>query len=205
MKKRLIIIGVYVACAVMSAQAQSLKQQGTSVEDIVPQGWTHSEAKGDLNKDGIADVAIMAKADSLPILAVYFGTADGRLKLWRQYADVLPADEGELCSYDILLEITDRNVLRITTQLFCSAGSWSNSTNNYSYRFQNGDFYLIGKEVEEARRNTGEVTVVSENYLTWKRQIQKSNFTNDDPPIEKWSRLQKKPLEKLGARHLGDD
>ena len=219
--RKAVITGL-VACAVVSVQAQGLKRQGTGAEDIVPQGWTHDiEAKGDLNKDGIADWVVATKPDfkenmktrddgyvynfNQPILAIYFGTSDGRLQLWRQYPEVLPVDEDETCSHDISLEITDRGVLRITTQLFCSMGGWCNSTNNYSYRYQNGDFFLIGKDLEESRRNTGEVTLVSENYLTWKRQVQKSNFTNDDPPTEKWSKLQKKPLEKLGSRGIGDE
>ena len=56
--------------------------------------------------------------------------------------------------------------------------------------------------VAEMLRNTGEVTLVSENYLTWKRQVTRSNAFTDDPVTEKWSRLSKKPLEKLGEREL---
>ena len=37
-------------CAVGSMQAQTLKQQGSSIGQIVPQGWTHQEVMGDLNK-----------------------------------------------------------------------------------------------------------------------------------------------------------
>ena len=43
------------ACA-LGMNAQDLKQQGTSVEQIVPEGWEHEEAQGDLNKDGIKDL-----------------------------------------------------------------------------------------------------------------------------------------------------
>ena len=48
------------ACAI-GMNAQDLKQQGTSIEQIVPEGWEHEEAQGDLNKDGIKDLVVLAK------------------------------------------------------------------------------------------------------------------------------------------------
>ena len=210
-------------CAVCSMQAQSLKLQGTSVDDIVPQGWSHYEVTGDLNKDGMADLVLMAQPNfkekimkrddgyerncNQPVFAVYFATADGKLKQWKQYGELLPADdpENEFCSWNFTFDITERGVLNITLQPECSAGSYFTHIDRYSYRFQNGDFYLIGKEEEDIQRNTGNVTVNSENYLTWKRQVKKSNFSEDTPPTERWTRLTKKPLEKLGARQLGNE
>ena len=204
-------------CSSLKAQAVELKQQGSSVEDIVPVGWQHQEAWGDLNKDGIADLVVIATPDyeenllrrddgyvynfNQPILAIYFGNGQ-RLQRWRQYDNVIPADDNEFCRHDIVLEVTSRGTLRIAIGLWCSAGSYGTSTDTYTYRYQNGDFYLIGKDSEETQRNTGECTVVSENYLTWKRQVTHSNFTDTKPAAEKWSRLSKKPLEKLGAREL---
>ena len=181
-------------CFLTGLQAQSLKQQGTSVEDLVPQDWTHDEVAGDLNKDGIADLVVNTKG----ILAIYFGNADGMLTLWRQYDQVLPVDENENCTHEITLEVTDRGVLKISTNLSCSAGGWGTYIDRYFYRYQNGDFFLIGKEEVEIRRNTGEVKTVSDNYLTWKRQVKTENFSDSTPPREKWSRIAKKPLEKLG-------
>ena len=48
------------ACA-LGMNAQALKQQGKSAEQIVPKGWEHKEAAGDLNKDGIKDLVVLAK------------------------------------------------------------------------------------------------------------------------------------------------
>ena len=201
------------AIASNSAQAQRLAQQGATVEDIVPAGWLHQEAQGDLNKDGIVDLVVVATPDyeentmtredgyvynfNQPILAIYFGTDQG-LQLWKRYDQVIPADESENCHHDIGLEITQRGTLRISIQLFCSAGSYGMSTDTYTYRYQDGDIYLIGKDQEEMMRNTGECTTVSENYLTRKRQVVKSNIAETEPATEKWSKLAKKPLEKLG-------
>ena len=213
-----IIAILLLACASFKAQAVELKQQGTSIEDIVPDGWLHQEKWGDLTKDGITDLVVVATPDykentltrddgyvynfNQPILAIYFGNGQVQ-QLWKQYDNVIPANESENCSHDITLEITPRGTLRIAISLFCSAGSYGTSTDTYTYRYQQGDFCLIGMDNEEMRRNTGESTVVSENYLTWKRQVKKSNvFDETVPSTEKWTRLPKKLLEKLGAREL---
>ena len=208
------------SCAGFVAQAEGLKQQGTSVNDIVPAGWSHQESQGDLNKDGIADLVVVVKPDypentftrddgfvynfNQPILAIYFGDKQGQFQRWKQYDNVIPADEDRNCQHDIGLEITPRGTLCISVQLFCSAGSYGTSVNSYTYRQQNGDFYLIGMDTEEMQRNTGDCTTVSENYLTWKRQVKTSNIADEatTPPTEKWTRLTRKHLEKLGAREL---
>jgi hypothetical protein len=210
---------VLMAVTCHSVQAVELKRQGTSVEDIVPAGWLHQESQGDLNKDGIADLVVIATPDyeenlkrrddgyvynfNQPILAIYFGDAQGLFSQWRQYDNVIPADDNEYCRHDIALTVTERGTLRIAVGVWCSAGSYGTSTDTYIYRYQKGDFYLIGKDSEEMQRNTGENIVISENYLTWKRQEVKSNvFDETIPTTEKWTKLRKQSLEKLGAREL---
>ena len=206
-------------CFCLGAQAVELKPQGVSVEDIVPSGWLHQEAQGDVNKDGIPDLVIVATPDDVentitrsdgyvynfnqPVLAIYFGTAQGQFHQWKAYDNVIPADESEDCHHDVSLEVTDRGVIRISIQLFCSAGSYGTSNDTYAYRYQNGNFFLIGMDREEMLRTTGTSTLVSENYLTWKRQTKVYNaFDESVPTTEKWTRIARRPLEKLGAKEL---
>ena len=135
------------------------------------------------------------------ILAIYFGQEDGNYKLWKQYEDLFEPD-SEWTSNDVDVEITERGTLNISTSFFASAGSWGTNQSKYTFRFQNGDFYLIGKESTDMMRNTGEMTTVSENYLTWKRQTIKDNAFEDVVKKETWSKLTKEPLKKLGEEGL---
>ena len=217
MRKRLIVICLLCLCT--GVRAQELQKLGRGVDDLVPKGWVYTEATGDLNKDGIADLVVVATPDfkentktrddgfvynfNQPLLAVYFGTAEGKLQLWRQYDQVVPARPDEYVSIDASLTITEKGVLRIALETFASMGGWGSENCNFSYRYQDGDFYLIGKESRNMSRNTGEMETTSENYLTWRRQVVKENvFDDDKPKTEKWTKLPKKPLEKLGASNL---
>ena len=139
-----------------------------------------------------------------PVFAIYFGTADGKLKLWKEYDRLLPANENEDCTNDFTFEISSRGVLTISIQPECTQGSYTSTISRYCYRYQNGNFFLIGKEEESVQRNTGKAELVSENYLTWKRQVKKWNVFSDKPGVEKWTRLTRKQLEKLGDYCLGD-
>ena len=215
--RKLLFVGLL--CLSAATQAQELQKQGRGVEDLVPKGWEHTEATGDLNKDGIADLVVVATPDfkentktrddgfvynfNQPLLAVYFGTAEGKMQLWRQYDQVIPARTDEFLSIDASLTITEKGVLRISLETFSSMGGWSSDNCNFSYRYQDGDFYLIGQESQSLARNTGEMETTSENYLTWRRQVVKENvFDENVPKKERWTKLPKKPLEKLGAQRF---
>ena len=210
------LIGLCLLCLCVGVRAQELQKQGRGVDDLVPAGWEHTEATGDLNKDGIVDLVVVATPDfkentktrddgyvynfNQPLLAVYFGTAEGKMQLWRQYDQVVPARPDEYVSIDVSLTITEKGVLRISLETFASMGGWGTEHSNFSYRYQDGDFYLIGKENQSMSRNTGEMETTSENYLTWRRQVVKENVFEDSnvTKTEKWTKLPRKSLEKLG-------
>ena len=212
--RRFLIVAFVGLCA--GVRAQQLQQQGRGVDDLVPAGWDHTEATGDLNKDGIVDLVVVATPDfkentktrddgyvynfNQPLLAVYFGTAEGKMQLWRQYDQVVPARPDEYVSIDASLTITEKGVLRISLETFASMGGWGSENSNFSYRYQDGDSYLIGKEYHNMSRNTGDMETTSENYLTWRRQVVTENAFEDSnvPRKETWTKLPKKPLEKLG-------
>lgn len=204
------------------AGAQQLAKKGDKVESLVPDGWTYVEAEGDLNKDGLNDLVLITIPDfeqhlvrrddgyvynfNKPILAVYFGEKGQGYVFWRQYEDAILPRPNEFLSYDYTLKITPRATFIITIESFASAGSWSSVNSSYTYRYQNGDFYMIGRDYSSYARNTGEAEEISWNYLTHKCQRIKHNVFDDKvKPVEKWSRIPASPLEKLGDTTLPDD
>ena len=215
------ILTVFMVVFPLLAHAQQgLKQTGKTVEDIVPTGWEHSHAVGDLNKDGITDLVIEATPDdkehiiiresdgyqynlNQPILGIYWGQQDGTYKLWKTYDNVLPARPDEYISITNSLDITDRGVLTIDVESFASMGSWGTGHTTYLFRYQNSDFYLIGMDENYIMRNSGEVTIDSYNYLTYRHQnITYNEFDQKVKRKEKWDRLPKEPLKKLGTFEL---
>ena len=180
----------------MLVSAHELAKKGRSAEEIVPQGTSYVKAEGDLNKDGLSDLVVYAQ----PMLAIYFATPSGDYEQWKQYDEILPIDEeGDDLMIEISLTISDRGALKIEVGSFASAGTSYVSRNNYTYRFQNGDFYKIGEEQYSMSRMTGEANTVSNNYLTHKRQVVKENvFDETVKPKETWTSIPKKPLNRLG-------
>lgn len=207
------VISVILSLCAIYANAQDFKQQYTSAEQLVPEGWEHFEAVGDLNKDGIKDLVVLAKPNFKEnmktrddgyvynfnpyILAIYFGQTNGVFELWKQYNDLFEPD-SEWSSLDVAIKITERGTLQIDTDFFASAGTYGTNQSTYIYRYQNNDFFLIGMKTHDMARNTGEMTTISENYLTWKRWTVKDNAFEKGKMKESWSKLTKTPLMKLG-------
>ena len=184
----------------MLVSAQELAKKGRSAEEIVPQGMDFVKAEGDLNKDGLSDLVVFAD----PVLAIYFAASSGGYELWKRYNDILPNDkENDDLMIDIELSITDRGALRIEVGYFASAGTSYVTNNNYTYRFQNDDFYKIGEEQHSMSRMTGDDKTISTNYLTHKRQVVIENaFDETIKPKETWTSIPKKPLRRLGEDPL---
>ncbi|MCQ2973225.1 MAG: hypothetical protein MJ211_00265 [Bacteroidales bacterium] len=199
--------------------AQSLSKTGTKVENIVPNGWVCSNVKGDLNKDGISDLVIIAtpnfedkitieddftlKNSNPPILAIYWGNSNKRYTLYKQYENIIPFSEDQYSSVKVDLSVTNKGVLRIGISYFQSAESFDNSSTAYLFRYQNNDFYLIGEGSDSFARNTGDGKKITINYSTLKRQIVLYNmFDESIPKEEKWETLPNQELKKLGSFKL---
>lgn len=195
--------------------AQILNASGRTLEELLPDpACEHYWSEGDLNKDGIRDLALLAttaecstievdeEGDTLrmsqPVFAVYFGTPEGYYNRWREYPEMMPISDNYI-SNDISLEITDRGVLRISVETFASMGGWSSYDDTYTYRFQDGDFFLIGRDSRELARNTGKMVTTSYNFITRKKQTITDNaFEEDFKPTEKWEKLPAEPLQRMG-------
>ena len=201
----------------LTVTAQNLKTNGNSPDDLMPATWEKTTATGDLDGDGIADLAIIATPDykdnlqtrddgyvynfNQPILAIYRGKADGSFTLWKHYDNAVMGNPDEYNFISHSLDINSRKVLKIGIERFSSAGSYTNGKSYYLFRYQNGDFYLIGEDNEEMSRNTGEIVKLSKNYLTGKqcRSVSSAFVDSDIRPSEKWSTFKRTPLRALGS------
>jgi len=180
------------------AQQQPTKvTYAKSVDSFVTKGWKIiTTAKGDLNKDGTEDVALViedtdkaniitnTEANALP---ENFNTNPRHLlllfkdKLANTYylqakneSFIPPKDNPNMpCLVDPLLdsgELAIKNgTLQITLQNFTSCGNWADDTYTYTLRYQQGEFKLIGFDSNGSNRATGEVFNISINYLTKKK------------------------------------
>lgn len=213
MKKTIFSIIVVVAALMpLQALAQGLKASGKSAADVVPNGWESTFKTGDMNGDGLPDLVIIAtpcnkekmktRDDGYvynfnqPVLAIYWGDKNGNYKLFKQYDNVIPAREDEFLAITPSLDITKSGSLQIDLEFFATAGSYTQPTTTHVFRYQNGDFMLIGKDVVELERTTGKTVTTSENYLTRKRTV-----VTERPKrkaITKRSRLPKSALKPLG-------
>ena len=162
-------------------------EQGNKMEDFVPKHWSAiMKVDGDLNKDGLADTALIVEQENPEnisvteyndtlntnprALLVLFKQENGTYKLAakndkgfieppKESSSLLdPLGEG-----DINIK---NNTLRLRVQYFFSAGSWYITNVEYVFRYQNSHFELIGVETNSFHRATGEETIVSFNLST---------------------------------------
>ena len=178
-------------------------------------------AEGDFNKDGFKDFAVIAvpknpaymrsREDGYvynfnkPVLAVFFGQKRGKPKLHKEYKDTVPGNdaEDEDCFHESELTVNDEGDLCISVSEFYSAGSSDSPRIEYVFRYQEGDFFLVGKNYDSFSRYSGEGEKVSENYVTHKKRTVSYNVFDDSVPEEEdWTDLPDLLLQKLGSKLL---
>lgn len=155
-----------------------LKQQGLSVEQLTPANWTVIEtAKGDLNQDGISDMALVFEYNKVideirtygdnnsdiiketqkpRVLAIYFqNKSSGTFNLSVQNNDfILRSEEGGKLG-DPLQQISIQD-----QQLFLRfrGGSEWRWELGYTFKFQNKDWFLTNAINLYFNQNTGDMT-----------------------------------------------
>lgn len=201
----------------IQANAQHLKQTGREVNDLVPEGWTVYEARGDLFHHGRSDLVLITVPNyqtgvtvrhdgyvinsNTPVLAIYSMSEDGKFIKHCEHNNVIPPLQDDNFSTELELKVTDRRTLSIMMNTFFSAGGYGSPRHKYIFRYQNGGFYLIGEDSEFFSRNTGEGEAVSTNYLTNRQSVSTFNVFEEttQKPDTRWKKIVRKPLRRLGS------
>ncbi len=127
-----------------------------------------AQAEGDLNGDGIADVALLltgSKGGDAPReerLVVLAGLADGAYKLL--------SVSGEFChpSKFYNLDLRERSLFVEAVQA-ADASRHGSSTLQFRYSARLGDLDLIGEEMRSVEYGNGDEERTSSNFLTGQR------------------------------------
>ena len=216
----LLVMGLFFALnsnpiAAQKQKKSQLAKEGRTIEEVVPNGWDIQSATGDLNKDGIEDfVLIVRPKDPAHIktrddgfeynfnplfLAVYFGSPSGVYKRFKVWHDTVSGREDEYTDITNELSITPKGAIDISVSSWSSMGTAATGGSTYRYRFQSGNFYLIGEESSWLNRMTGEGESTSINYLTGQKEITTGNMMEEKDLKTKKVKIKKEPLRLLGS------
>ena len=216
----LLVMGLFFALNSNPIGAQKQKKpqlakEGRTIEEVVPNGWDIQSATGDLNKDGIEDFVLIVRPNDPAhiktrddgfeynfnplFLAVYFGSPSGVYKRFKVWHDTVSGREDEYTDITNELSITPKGAIDISVSSWSSMGTAATGGSTYRYRFQSGDFYLIGEESSWLNRMTGEGESTSINYLTGQKEITTGNMIEEKDLKTKKVKIKKEPLRLLGS------
>ena len=203
-----------------------IKSIAAKTSDFVPVGWILIKvAKGDLNKDGLDDVALVientdprnfiSNTDKLSgdtlnlnprLVLVAFKKGDN-YELAATNTVFIPSQNSQEnpCLEDPFgengsLEIT-KGLLSLHFQNFYSCGAWEIYNFDYIFRYQNQKFELIGYNKSSMHRSTGEQTSTTMNFSTMKMNYASgTNAFKDGGKLKTtWKTIKPRKLLELGA------
>ncbi|WP_417590866.1 hypothetical protein [Parasphingorhabdus sp.] len=195
----------------------SIPLNSASAEGFVPDGWyLEKSVEGDLDKDGLPDLALIIRQNDpkLVIEGNGFGTgpyngnprtilvalkqADGGYLRIARNDQIIPVTGGAMIddpidnASDGSLTI-DNGVMRLNIGFWSSAGSWDMFNRTFSFRLKGRQLGLIGYDNHHVHRGSGDLNVVSINYLTRRKKTENGSIEDAHVP-EVWSKISRKPL-----------
>jgi hypothetical protein len=199
----------------------AIPAQAQAQADLVPKGWiVESESRGDLNGDGVPDLMLVlhmtnpanvikndgfgvSELDTNPrmLVVAFVDKAAKKYSLALANHTLIPRQTNPLMDDHLGSAEIVKGTLQVSLGMWMSAGSWYTTQTKLTFRYQDGCFKLIGYDSTETKRNTGETSTVSINYLTKKMKITKGNVQDDRENVS-WKTLRAPRLLCLDA--VGD-
>lgn len=206
--------------------SQKFPERAMLIEDFVPRGWkVIYHVQGDLNKDQAEDHVMIIEntdpenfkkneslgLDSLnlnprTVLVFFKNKGQGYSLAAKNTTGFIPAENSAInsCLEDPLLETggisIENGLLKISFSYWLSCGSWYVNNADYTFRFQNGCFQLIGFDHSEFHRASGEESSTSINFSTRKKsETTGANMSDDKPdkPKTVWTTIKVNKLYDL--------
>lgn len=189
----------------------SLPERVKSMDDFIPKGWALLDnSKGDLNKDGFDDYAfVLESKDSIRsydfgdwsgvynprILGIAFWNESyGGYELKIQSNDFIITTKGDMTMDEPYEGLNIKNgTVWFDFRYWYSAGTWFMGTTTFVFRYQNGQFELIGRERTSLHRATHAYIKESINYSTRKAIL----FTQENEEDKGRTRNATFKLDKL--------
>lgn len=165
------------------SQSQELKNF------VIPNGYEKVlEVKGDLDKDGkeetiiVFNTNITTKSEGFERKFYVLKNINGKLKIWKENSSVIIDSKFGFYPTDNKLDVKIKNNCIIISQLSFT-NSRHSDTSKYTFRFQNGDFYLIGAVYQ--LDDTCDYSFTNEvNFSTGKAIIDEQYSSCDDEKTE---------------------
>jgi len=194
------------SCLVIFLFTFSYSQELTDF--TIPKGYEKIlEMKCDLDKDGkdetvlVFNTDLKTKSEGLERKLYILKNINGKLKVWKENSNLIFDSKEGFYPSDNQLELSIKNNCLIILQSYFS-NSRHTVTSKNTFRFQNGDFYLIGALVKfddtcefnfksEANFSTGKV-IIDDQYSDcdsgYEREVPKNyykEFTQKLPKLIK--------------------
>lgn len=178
-----------------------LPKYAEAPEDFAPPGWKlETKLAGDLNKDGLDDVALVLHMDDPRNRVAMEWSPDTLVDTNPRMLVVGLAESAKgyrlaLSNHQLIPRLTsstesdplsesggvaiERGSLKVTLYYFSSAGGWDTGNRSFRFRLEGDEFRLIGHDRFNAHRGTGVVEEVSINTLTREVIIKTGTIEND--------------------------
>ena len=195
----------------------------TSYQSFVPKNWKILEkVQGDLNQDDQADIALIIEDTNPDNFVVNAGLGSNVLNVNERKLLVLlkhangyqlassnstlptEGDAESPCLADPLGETEalsiQKGVLKVHLHYWLSCGSWYVTNHIYTFRYQDRAFKLIGYDVNDFHRASGDITARSINFMTGKVKSTtgENEFAESTQPVKvQWSTLKRHYALKL--------
>ena len=182
----------------------AFKDKKLADKDLVPAAFIKvKEARGDLNQDGIDDVALIVQqkavgdsdqSDLHQVVLLFLGDKSGAFTFWKigphHFLDSNPnfISEGGVGELKI-----EKGVLIVGSQTSLSMGSWAAGGCTQKWRSEKSGFRLIGLTLVDMMRNCGCGDTRDTNYLTGDQILTSDRGPGGDRAKKKITKTKRTP------------